>query len=476
MITFPLRYFNAQSRDSPTSPAESSSPAQSSSASPMPSQSVTTTPKSTGANKKNFQPTIKEAVDRRIKFQPNDYRAQKITNLIGEMICLDIQPFSVVSDIGFQRVINYLEPRYNIPSRKYFSSTKIPEMYRSERENVKLKLEEVEKVSITTDMWTSSANDDYLSLTIHAIDHINFSQLHFCVNVLPFSLESHTSLNISTFITEALEEWRLKNKIVCIVTDNARNITCATELLGYEHIPCLAHTFQLVIKDALEKSTQVITLISSCRRIVGHFKHSTKAMKILKKAQEETNTKEHNLIQDEPTRWNSTLLMLQRLLEQKKALVHVSGEINLPASLKSSDWDMIVNLVNIFDIFNTATLELSKDSITISEVIPMVLSVKNYLQNLESLEGSGLKNLVDRLKASLDERLGNVQNKKIYAVATLLDPRFKDSVFQNDTALESAKTYLKEEMEDQVSDGDVAEVIMILFLNRFQFILMQMKN
>ena len=53
----------------------------------------------------------------------NDPRALCIHRKIGEMIAVDNQPFSLVEDIGFIRLLHTLEPRYNLPSQKYFSET-----------------------------------------------------------------------------------------------------------------------------------------------------------------------------------------------------------------------------------------------------------------------------------------------------------------------------------------------------------------
>jgi hypothetical protein len=39
------------------------------------------------------------------------------------MIAVDIQPCSVTSDIGFQRLLRKISPNYNIPSRTYFTDT-----------------------------------------------------------------------------------------------------------------------------------------------------------------------------------------------------------------------------------------------------------------------------------------------------------------------------------------------------------------
>ena len=50
-------------------------------------------------------------------------KALAITQKVSEFIVLDAQPTSVVEDEGFCRLLEDLEPRYSLPSRKYFSGT-----------------------------------------------------------------------------------------------------------------------------------------------------------------------------------------------------------------------------------------------------------------------------------------------------------------------------------------------------------------
>ena len=58
-----------------------------------------------------------------------------------------------------------------------------------------------------------------------------------------------------------------------------------------------------------------ILIKASCRRVVSHVKHSIKAMTELRAAQLEENLPQHQLLQAMAVRWNSTLIMLERLLE-----------------------------------------------------------------------------------------------------------------------------------------------------------------
>ena len=60
----------------------------------------------------------------------NDHKAQRVHRKIGEMIAVDCQPLSVVEDVGFKQVLRTPEPRYQCPSRKYYTETVIPKIYK----------------------------------------------------------------------------------------------------------------------------------------------------------------------------------------------------------------------------------------------------------------------------------------------------------------------------------------------------------
>ena len=72
------------------------------------------------------------------------------------MIALDSQPFSIVEDRGFLRLLAHVSPRYITPSRKYFSDKVIPEMYATLRDKTRQDLYSDGRfpISFTTDMWS----------------------------------------------------------------------------------------------------------------------------------------------------------------------------------------------------------------------------------------------------------------------------------------------------------------------------------
>ena len=101
----------------------------------------------------------------------NDVRAQRVHWRIGEMIALDCHPFSIVEDEGFTRLVKELEPRYTLPSRRYFTENVVMKLYENLKEEVSQAVSGVEYFSFTTaDIWsTCVSNESLLSLTAHWI-------------------------------------------------------------------------------------------------------------------------------------------------------------------------------------------------------------------------------------------------------------------------------------------------------------------
>ncbi|KAF3840379.1 hypothetical protein F7725_019096 [Dissostichus mawsoni] len=63
---------------------------------------------------------------RKEKLPQNSEKAKKITAKIAEFIAMDDQPLSVVENVGFRRLMEHLEPRYELPSRHYFTEKALP--------------------------------------------------------------------------------------------------------------------------------------------------------------------------------------------------------------------------------------------------------------------------------------------------------------------------------------------------------------
>lgn len=123
-------------------------------------------------------------------------------------------------------------------------------------------------------------------------------------------MESDTAVNLSLFLNNCFKNWNITEKVKVAVSDNAANITSAIGTnQNWRHIPCLAHTLNLIAQSRLGEIKNVHKKVKS---IVEYFKRSTKANLKLKNAQKQMGYPELKLIQDVCTRWNSTYDMFQR--------------------------------------------------------------------------------------------------------------------------------------------------------------------
>lgn len=256
------------------------------------------------------QLTLQESSDKARKWDINDPRAQHIHTRIGEMIALDYQPFSIVDDVGFVRLLHSLEPRYVTPSRRYVTETVMPKIYETVRKQVEVEIAGVPHISFTSDLWSTTVSvNSLMSLTAHWLTEA-FDRKRAILHVQPFD-GSHTGDQIRMKFEEMFNTWKIKeDQIHLVLRDNGSNMVKALTDASLPHYGCFAHTLQLVVHDGVLSQRAVIDILSSCRKIVGHFRHSCLAYSRLRVIQENLGLPQHRLIQDEPTRWNSSLYML----------------------------------------------------------------------------------------------------------------------------------------------------------------------
>ena len=100
----------------------------------------------------------------------SEAQAKEITERICEMIALDTRPIRMVEGEGFHQLLDFLEPGYTIPSRKQFTAM-VEHKHGLGKEKLKLQLkEEAINVALTTDIWTSTAVEAYMTVILHYIN------------------------------------------------------------------------------------------------------------------------------------------------------------------------------------------------------------------------------------------------------------------------------------------------------------------
>ena len=105
-----------------------------------------------------------------------------------------------------------------------------------------------------------------LSLTVCFVDS-ECSLRFFCLAT--FSLcESHTGQNLSAAVSDVLAHWDLKpDQVIATTADNASNVVAGFRSLGWMHVSCFGHNFDLAISKSL-KLGQVNRALARCHSLV----------------------------------------------------------------------------------------------------------------------------------------------------------------------------------------------------------------
>ncbi|KAI3876975.1 hypothetical protein MKX03_024560 [Papaver bracteatum] len=259
------------------------------------------------------------------------FSQDKCKRAVVEFIIIDEMPFRAVEGEGFRRMMHVLEPRFVVPSRMTIYRCLL-EIYVDEKEKLKNYFKSSkQRVSLTTDTWTSPNNFNYICVTVHFIDqHWKLEKriIMFC------EVSGHKGIDIGEMLEKCLSDWGLKD-VFSVTLDNASSnnvamdylttsivsMTRAEERAKYLHVRCAAHVLALVVKDAVRVYNKSIARIRSVVKYIkgsparrGKLRHCANLVGIESKIA---------LILDVKTRWNSTFLMLQAALVFERAFTRL---------------------------------------------------------------------------------------------------------------------------------------------------------
>ena len=167
-----------------------------------------------------LQPTLQQTFNRNEDTSKSlplpSKRSEEITRSIAEYIIHDMCPISTVEGVGFRRLINSMEPRYTIPSRKHFTETVFLKMYDVAKSNLQSKINQIENIAITHDMWTSANTESYGTTTCHYIT--DTWEMKGVVLETKKMDGHHSSENISHELESTRKAWNLPQPWPCLTT------------------------------------------------------------------------------------------------------------------------------------------------------------------------------------------------------------------------------------------------------------------
>lgn len=364
-----------------------------------------------------------------------------------KFIVNSMHPVSIVDDPNFRVLYPAVDSAYVPPCRQTMTA-RLLTLYHSEREHVNsLVSQQAAGVAVTLDGWTSAATQGYMCVTGHYLT-AEFVLKSVCLDIMHLQ-GSHTADKIADEVITTVKTG-LSVKVVSATTDNASNMKSATEKAAVSRIPCAAHTIQLSITGKMTKTLDAF--VANLRKFVGHFSYSILARDSLVTVQQRVypGRESHKclqLVQDVPTRWNSTYLMIDRLLELKTALVVWQEENNIEYKISTEDWNKMKLLQLYLQPFFEVTTRLSAEKHTTLAMVHSFIRVlmkhlakkvhHNDIQvcditviycclltlTIDLQKYGDLSAFCEKIRKDLAKRWANIPNLAL--LSAILDPRFK---------------------------------------------------
>ena len=163
-----------------------------------------------------------------------------------------------------------------------------------------------------------------------------------------------------------------------------------------ESAHCVLHMLDLAVNDGVLDQSRVKSIVSTCSSIVSYLHRSSKGTENFINKQMEVTGKTratclvlHGYVK---TRWNSVYLMLKRFISLKHTVqlflpmerIKVHGATNVDVKLDDGDFLFMGKVCKILLPFFELTKEFSANKISIAEVIPKVLQLKTFLEEVKA--------------------------------------------------------------------------------------------
>ena len=290
---------------------------------------------------------------------------------------------------------------------------------------VKAALAAARFVTIGMDIWKKKGyTSSYLGISASFYNQVLKRAMHVILNLHTVQ-HPHTGEMIAECLQQTLDEWKIeKRRILMIITDNGSNMIKGVKQLvdrepretineaaeavddlnvvddvgvesdddqssdlqlssddmdttsipfKYKLLSCLAHTVQLIVKT-LDKVPAYSNAIAKARGVVSSIRMSSVAtQKLLALSCK-------GVIADCPTRWSSSYLLINRLLELKESITSVFQAMCWDC-LVQSEWAKLDEISCLLRPFAGHTNNLQTDVMALSNVIPVIQDLQCHLDD-----------------------------------------------------------------------------------------------
>jgi hypothetical protein len=379
------------------------------------------------------QPTLDSVIVNTKIVYDDSHRRQKeiIAAVIDELIIRGNMPMSTVSQPWFTSFMTVMDPKFAMPSR-YKVSKLITNQFESQKSILQSKLQRAEWVSLTIDMWSDRRMRSFLGITVHFVNS-SMTFESYLLDCASFE-GSHTGQKISDKCTAIVENFQIQEKVAFVVTDNAANMVKAfqesselfassddiegssyeqpaevnsdesddeespmmmdidvipseaqvliesLDFVSRKRVPCVIHTLQLAVLDALKSTKCLSTVQAKTCRLSSVIHTSTSFSEEYFKVFKATVPRTTN------TRWNSMFLQLAAVkeLDVMKLKILLTVTKHEECILTTRELKTLQEAVSLLEVAYDATLLLEEEDALISIVGPTMAQIHKKWTNMQS--------------------------------------------------------------------------------------------
>ena len=183
------------------------------------------------------------------------------------------------------------------------------------------------------------------------------------------------------------------------------------------------------------KDPRIDRAIGVCKKVVSAFSFSWKKRRDMAVVQAELGLPSHNLITESLTRWGSRQLMVERVLEQEKAIAQVLGADKKSRHLVPTwqDIDVLESMNKAVSPLKEFTDALSGEAyVSFSYLKPVLHLLNNSLLQPEEGETELTKQIKSNILNYLNNKYNDPVTQELLDMASLMDPRFRTTYIADD--------------------------------------------
>jgi hypothetical protein len=197
-----------------------------------------------------------------------------------------------------------------------------------------------------------------------------------------------TAVNISAVVTARVHAFLGEGTtIAAAISDNGPNyVNAGSKVAGGEHWPCVLHTLQLAIHDALNAYTSPAKrILQRVHEIVNMIRDSTTLRATLEEKQRQAGQPVRQLVLENDTRWHSQLSMLERFVEVFDVLQGVLLDVDADLLMDNGDRAEATAIVSTLSCVRKVSRALESEcTVTLS----LVLHYLHQLVNVDLVPSS----------------------------------------------------------------------------------------